>query len=292
MPSIVETIKKDSYKALIEEGLIRIKTYYNAIEAENGLTSCNEEEKTFYMSQVISKIKHKKADSIVCYPLNSYLSTLTVSTLNSMKQDFEDAYNKSEEEKSLNELFEKYCVFMSQLPNSYIQSDLEELPHSLNKVFLVKYFSSSFNYPKTFNPFMEAYNTVCTIFSHLSKTTLSSYLLSDNLYSEQFITLYRAIFTQSKVVQNFFTRELNNKHLYNTFNSFKAILEDADKTKRFFYNFIHPCILPMTIKGFTNRTMQIFINLEGWTINNAKNDDDDDEIEPTLEEQKNVRLLY
>ena len=137
---------------------------------------------------------------------------------------------------------------------------------------------------------MKAYQKICTIFSHLSDLTLSSYLLKSNLYSEQFITLYRAIFTQSKVVQNFFTRESNNKELYNTFNSFKAILEDADKTQTFFYNFIHPCLLPMTIKGFTNRTMQIFINLEGWTIKRAKTDDG--EIEPTLEEQKNVRLLY
>ena len=290
MPSIVETIKKDSIKTVIEEGLLIIKNYYNAIEAENGLTSCTEEDKAFYMSQVINKIKHKKADSTVYYPFNAYFSSFTVSTLNSMKQDFEDAYNKSDEEKSFNELIEKYCGFISQLSNSKMQNKLIDLSTSLNKVFLVKYFSSSFNYPNTVEPFMNAYNKICDIFSRLSNSA-SDDLLSDNLYSEQFITLYRAIFTQSKVVQNFFTRESNNKELYNTFNSFKAILEDADKTQTFFYNFIHPCILPMTIKGFTNRTMQIFINLEGWTIKRAKTDDDD-EIEPTLEEQKNVRLLY
>ena len=289
MPSIVETIKKDSYKALIEEGLIIIQKYYNAIEAENGLTSCNEEDKAFYMSQVINKIKHKKADSTVYYPFNAYFSSFTVSTLNSMKQDFEDAYNKSDEEKLYKELKKKYCGFILQLSNSKMQNKLIDLSKSLNKVFLVKYFSSSFNYPNTVEPFMNAYNKICDIFSRLSNSP-SNYLLSI-LYSEQFISLYRAIFTQSKVVQNFFTRESNNKHLYNTFNSFKAILEDADKTQTFFYNFIHPCILPMTIKGFTNRTMQIFINLEGWTIKRAKTDDDD-EIEPTLEEQKNVRLLY
>ena len=289
MPSIVETIKKDSIKTVIEEGLLIIKNYYNAIEAENGLTSCNEEDKAFYMSQVINKIKHKKADSSVYYPISAYLSSFTVSTLNSMKQDFEDAYNKSDEEKLYKELKKKYCGFISQLSNSKMPNKLKDLSKSLNKVFLVKYFSSSFNYPNTVKPFMNAYNKICDIFSRLSNSA-SNYFLSI-LYSEQFITLYRAIFTQSKVVQNFFTRESNNKHLYNTFNSFKAILEDDDKTQTFFYNFIHPCILPMTIKGFTNRTMQIFINLEGWTIKRAKTDDDD-EIEPTLEEQKNVRLLY
>ena len=287
MPSIVETIKKDSYKALIEEGLVIIQKYYNAIEAENGLTSCTEEDKAFYMSQVINKIKHKKADSTVYYPFNTYFSSFTVSTLNSMKQDFEDAYNKSVEEKLYKELKKKYCVFISQLSNSKMQNKLIDLSKSLNKVFLVKYFSSSFNYPNTVKPFMNAYNKICDIFLLLINSP-SNYLLSI-LYSEQFINLYRAIFTQSKVVQNFFTRESNNKHLYNTFNSFKAILEDDDKTQTFFYNFIHPCILPMTIKGFTNRTMQIFINQQGWKINNAKSTVN---IEPTLEEQKNVRLLY
>ena len=287
MPSIVETIKKDSIKTVIEEGLIKIKNYYNAIEAENDLTSCNEEDKAFYMSQVINKIKHKKADSSVYYPISAYLSSFTVSTLNSMKQDFEDAYNKSDEEKLYKELKKKYCGFISQLSNSKMPNKLIDLSESLNKVFLVKYFSSSFNYPNTVKPFMNAYNKICDIFSRLSNSA-SNYFLSI-LYSEQFINLYRAIFTQSKVVQNFFTRESNNKHLYNTFNSFKAILEDDDKTKTFFDNFIHPCILPMTIKGFTNRTMQIFINQQGWKINNAKSTVN---IKPSLEEQTNVRLLY
>ena len=287
MPSIVETIKKDSIKTVIEEGLIKIKKYYNAIEAENGLTSCNEEDKAFYMSQVINKIKHKKADSIVGYPINAYFSSFTVSALNSMKQDFENAYNKSDEEKLYKELKKKYCGFISQLSNSKMQNKLKDLSKSLNKVFLVKYFSSSFNYPNTVKPFMNAYNKICDIFSRLSNSP-SNYFLSI-LYSEQFITLYRAIFTQSKVVQNFFTRESNNKHLYNTFNSFKAILEDDDKTQTFFYNFIHPCILPMTIKGFTNRTMQIFINQQEWKIKRAKSTVN---IKPSLEEQTNVRLLY
>ena len=287
MPSIVETIKKDSIKTVIEEGLIKIKNYYNAIEAENDLTSCNEEDKAFYMSQVINKIKHKKADSSVYYPISAYLSSFTVSTLNSMKQDFEDAYNKSDEEKLYKELKKKYCGFISQLSNSKMPNKLKDLSKSLNKVFLVKYFSSSFNYPNTVKPFMNAYNKICDIFSRLSNSA-SNYFLSI-LYSEQFITLYRAIFTQSKVVQNFFTKESNNKQSYNTFNSFKAILEDDDKTQTFFYNFIHPCILPMTIKGFTNRTMQIFINQQEWKIKRAKSTVN---IEPTLEEQKNVRLLY
>ena len=287
MPSIVETIKKDSIKTVIEEGLIKIKNYYNAIEAENDLTSCNEEDKAFYMSQVINKIKHKKADSTVYYPFNAYFSSFTVSTLNSMKQDFEDAYKCEKEETIVNELKNKYCVFILELPSFTIYKKVDELPQYLNKVFLVKYFSSSFNYPNTVEPFMNAYNKICDIFSRLSNSP-SNYLLSI-LYSEQFINLYRAIFTQSKVVQNFFTRESNNKHLYNTFNSFKAILEDDDKTQTFFDNFIHPCILPMTIKGFTNRTMQIFINQQGWKINNAKSTVN---IKPSLEEQTNVRLLY
>lgn len=128
MPSIVETIKKDSYKALIEEGLLIIKNYYNAIEAENGLTSCNEEDKAFYMSQVISKIKHKKADSTVYYPFNAYFSSFTVSTLNSMKQDFEDAYKCEKEETIVNELKNKYCVFILELPSFTIYKKVDELP--------------------------------------------------------------------------------------------------------------------------------------------------------------------
>lgn len=206
-----------------------------------------------------------------------------------MKNEFEEA-EKSEDEMLFEQLMSNYNVFISMLPSLLSLNYIHELQNSLGLVFFVKYFSPSHTYPNTVESFLDSLNQIDTIFSHLSKGKAINYLPFSILYSEEFMSLYSNIFTKSEVVQTFFTRDSINYHLYNCFRDFQATLEDFDKTKTFFQSFIHICQLPMSIKGFTNRAMQIFVNIQGWKINNAKNNLN---ISPTMEEKKTVRyILY
>ena len=212
----------------------------------------DEETKALFLDLQLNEIKGGEQCFISYIPsIKNSLLRLKLSNIETMIEDFE-----KQKTKGIQGYYNllKYRGFLGNFSANLISLDKIE---SDCKAFLVKYFSPSYDYPKSAKQFIFAYEKVSSIINelcHLNDFTLN---ISDIICEEEFKTLYQKIIKESTVITSFFTKESNNFVLFQT---------NLNNIDLFFKEHIHPIYLPHGIKGITNRAMQIFINQQDWKI--------------------------
>ena len=145
-----------------------------------------------------------------------------------------------------------------------------------NYIFMLKYFSGNKKFITEKSNWVKVKLTIERIIKNINyvyKGDPKYYLIDNILSNDNFRELYFDILN-TELVQNFFNNTTSKNHyMLNKMN----IKEKAEEV-RFFKNNIKTLILPTSIKGFTNRFLNIFLNKTGYNINNTEDNEDTQKV--------------
>ena len=143
-------------------------------------------------------------------------------------------------------------------------------------MFLLKYFSGKKKFITEKSNWVKVKLTIERIIKNINyvyKGDPKYYLIDNILANDNFRELYFDILN-TEFVQNFFNDTTSNNHyMLNQMN----IKDKAEEVRFFKYN-IKTLILPTSIKGFTNRFLNIFLNKTGYDINNTEDNEDKQKV--------------